>query len=295
MHGGDQGRKSVPNRERPNCETREVPAERVRLRIGNLAKAVLVTGQAYQDPKDALNEFVSNAADEYLESRRRGGRVRVVLRRKGRAPVIAIHDDGRGLSPDRLREVARNLFESSKAGDARTLGEKAIGLLAFQQLGGRCDVVSRAVGSDETWTLQLERGHAIASLDRERRRARPMPGTTVYLHDLDPDVLRLLTQRKVVDYLRVRRGPALLRGDYAIEVVEGRDVELVTPVRPDGVRLALPARRTPLGPIELAPLRRRPRRQAAPGGGGRAGRHHHHRRPHRARRVQPPILGRAAR
>ena len=38
-----------------------VPAERVRLRIGNLAKAVLVSGQAYQDPMDALNEFVSNA------------------------------------------------------------------------------------------------------------------------------------------------------------------------------------------------------------------------------------------
>lgn len=36
--------------------------ERVRLRIGNVAKAVLITGQAYQDPKDALNEFVSNAA-----------------------------------------------------------------------------------------------------------------------------------------------------------------------------------------------------------------------------------------
>ena len=29
-------------------------------------KAVLVTGQAYQDPKDALNEFVSNAATNGL-------------------------------------------------------------------------------------------------------------------------------------------------------------------------------------------------------------------------------------
>jgi hypothetical protein len=33
-----------------------VPSERIRLRIGNLGKAVLITGQAYQDPKDALNE-----------------------------------------------------------------------------------------------------------------------------------------------------------------------------------------------------------------------------------------------
>ena len=47
----------------------------MRLRIGNLAKAVLVAGQAYQDPKDALNEFVSNAADEYAEAGRRGERI----------------------------------------------------------------------------------------------------------------------------------------------------------------------------------------------------------------------------
>ena len=51
-----------------------MPPEKVRLRIRNLAKAVLVSGQAYQDPKDALNEFVSNAADEYAEAyRTRGG------------------------------------------------------------------------------------------------------------------------------------------------------------------------------------------------------------------------------
>jgi hypothetical protein len=84
------------------------------------------------------------------------------------------------MSPDRLREVARNLFESSKAGDARTLGEKAIGMLAFQQLGSRCDIVSRAVGSGETWALRLVRGSATAHLERERRRARSQPGTTVY-------------------------------------------------------------------------------------------------------------------
>ena len=183
-----------------------MPAEKLRLRIGNLAKAVLVTGQAYQDPKDALNEFVSNAADDYAEAGRRGDRITVVLRRRGRYPVIAVDDGGRGMSPERLRQVARSLFESSKEGDVRTLGEKAIGILAFQQLGGRCDLVSRAEDSDETHVLRLERGKATASLERERRRARQSPGTTVYLAELDPDVLRVLTQRKVVDYLRTRRG-----------------------------------------------------------------------------------------
>jgi Histidine kinase-, DNA gyrase B-, and HSP90-like ATPase len=228
-----------------------VPAERVRLRIGNLAKAVLVSGQAYQDPKDALNEFVSNAADEYVEAGRRGERIRVLLRRKGRYPVIAVDDSGRGMSPERLREVARNLFESSKAGDDRTLGEKAIGILAFQQLCARCDVVSRATSSPETWVLHLERGKATATLERERRRARQDPGTTVYLSDLDPEVLRVLTQRRVVDYLRARRGAALAGGDYELEVVEGRTSEVVLPEKPEGVKLSIPARNTLWGRIEF--------------------------------------------
>ncbi len=230
-----------------------MPAERVRLRIGNLAKAVLVTGQAYQDPKDALNEFVSNAADEYTESERRGERIRIVLRRKGRYPVIAIDDVGRGMDADRLRQVARSLFDSAKAGDDRTLGEKAIGILAFQQLGGRCDIVTRPEGDDHTYTLRLQRGHRDAQLDlNERRRARQVPGTTVFLSELDPDVLRVLTPRKVVDYLRNRRGPALARGDYTIEVVEGRHSELVTPERPDGVKLEIPPRHTLWGRIDFA-------------------------------------------
>ena len=227
-------------------------AERLKLRIGNLAKAVLVSGQAYQDPKDALNEFVSNAADEYIEAGHRGERIRVVLRRKGRYPMIAIEDRGRGMTPDRLREIARNLFESTKSGDDRTLGEKAIGVLAFQQLGGRCDILSRAEDSGETWVLRLQRGKAVAGLEREHRKARQTPGTTVVLSDLEPDVIRLLTQRKVVDYLRGRRGPALARGDYSIEVVEGRSGEVITPDKPDGMKLEIPAQPTLWGRIEFS-------------------------------------------
>jgi hypothetical protein len=147
--------------------------ERIRLRNGNMGKAVLVTGQAYQDPKDALNEFVSNAADEYAEASLRRERIRVVLRRRGRHPVIAVEDVGRGMDAERLREIARNLFNSSKAPDSRTIGEKAIGILAFQQLGGRCDIVTRPAASRETLALRLERGSARAELEpNERRRAR---------------------------------------------------------------------------------------------------------------------------
>ena len=225
-------------------------AERVKLRVGSVARAVLITGQAYQDPKDALNEFISNAADEYLEAGERG-RIRVVLRRRGRYPTIAIDDDGRGMTPDRLREVARNLFKSVKAGDDRTLGEKAIGLLAFQQLGAKMDLVSRAEGSTETWCLSLERGAASAELDVERRRTRDRSGTTIYLRDLDKEVLRMLTQRKVVDYVRGRRAAALEQGLYEVEVAEGQAAIVVTPDTPDGVLVPLAAHATLWGPIEF--------------------------------------------
>jgi hypothetical protein len=247
--------------------------ERVRLRIGNMGKAVLMTGQVYQEPKDALNEFVSNAADEYAQAGRRGGRIRIVLQRRGRHPVIAVEDWGRGMDADRLREIARNLFHSTKAGDPRTIGEKAIGILAFQQLGARCDIVTRPDTSAQTLALRLERGRAIAELDpNERRRARPEPGTTAYIGDLDPDALRVLTLRKFVDYLRRRRGAALARGDYQIEVTEGRRSEIVTPEEPDGIRLDVPTRQTPWGRIEfalyVAPRPDQRRRVALVGAGG---------------------------
>lgn len=226
--------------------------EKLRLRIRDVSKAVLVTGQSYQDPKDALNEFVSNAADEYAEAGVRGGRIRITLRRRGRYPMIAIDDSGRGMDADRLREVAHGLFDSLKAGDPRTLGEKAIGLLAFQQLGGRCDIVTCARGSRRTLALRLERGKSTATLvSNERRRARTHAGTTVYIYDLDPDVARVLTLHRVVNYLRRRRAVALARGDYVVEVVDGKRAVEVTPEEPDGVRLQIPSRTTPLGRVEF--------------------------------------------
>lgn len=247
--------------------------EKVRLRIGNLGRAVLVTGQAYQDPKDALNEFVSNAADEYAEAGLRGETIRVVLHRRGRHPLIAVEDWGRGMNGERLRAVAQNLFRSAKATDPRTLGEKGIGILAFQQLGGRCDLVTRPQGSSETLVLHLERGKANAHLETAtKRRAREAAGTTVYLSDLDPDVLRMLTRRKVVEYLRRRRGRALASGEYVIEVVEARQAERVTPEQPEGIKVDLPPLLTGWGRVEfslfLAPQPDRRHRVAVVGRAG---------------------------
>ena len=255
-----------PAKKKPTGET-------VRLRIGNLAKAVLVTGQAYQDPKDALNELVSNAADEYVQSGRQGARIRVALRRKGAHPTIAVDDNGRGMSPDRLREVARNLFESTKVNDERTLGEKAIGLLAFQQLGGRCDVVSRDESSADTWALRFTR--VVPRLLRSNAappgpcHARHAPSTSRISTPTFSDCSRSARSSSICGS---RRGAALGRGDYELEVVEGRNAEIVTADKPDGIKLELPALPTLWGTFEfalfVAPHDGKRRRVAVVGRGG---------------------------
>ncbi len=134
----------------------------------------------------------------------------------------------------------RETFRVLQSGRRPTLGEKAIGILAFQQLGGRCEIVSRT-------RTALRAGRSDSSVERRPQCSNPSGGEpescpvrrSIYRIS-DPDVLRVLTQRKVVDYLRARRGPALARGDYEIEVTEGRSSEWCSPKSRTVSRLAIP-------------------------------------------------------
>jgi hypothetical protein len=51
------------------------------LHIANLGKGLQYLGQVYSNPRDAPNEFVSNAAGEYAQAGPPGRTVRVTLRR----------------------------------------------------------------------------------------------------------------------------------------------------------------------------------------------------------------------
>ena len=124
-----------------------------------------MSGQAYQDPKDALNEFVSNAADEYLEAGT-AGRVRVVLRRRGRAPVLAVDDDGRGSARTGCVRWPATCLSRSRPATVGRLVRRPSGCSPISS-SARCDVVSRAADSNETWVLRLTRGEANAQLEQE--------------------------------------------------------------------------------------------------------------------------------
>ncbi|HLC27082.1 MAG TPA: ATP-binding protein, partial [bacterium] len=196
----------------------------VPLKIRNLSKNLLYLGQVYADPRDALNEFVSNAADEYMQSERQGEVIRIYRNRKGDRPWLQVSDRGRGMSRRQLERVATSLCESEKANIREipeVIGEKGIGILGFASIAERCDLVSRAEGNEESYCMSLVKGKESCTIRLEETRKRAAAGTDVYLYDISKDNLRILTPQKLCEYFRIRRRSALLRGDYAIEIVEG--------------------------------------------------------------------------
>lgn len=126
------------------------------------------------------------------------------MRRRGKYPTIVVDDSGRGMSPERLDEVARNLFKSAKAGDDRTLGEKAIGMLAFQQLANSTSsreksVRTRPTSEAHSWRSKCD------SVDPSpgRGRSRFDAEASVVLYNQDhPDYLMLKNDESgMLDYL----------------------------------------------------------------------------------------------
>lgn len=229
-----------------------VVSKEIPLRIKNLSKNLLYLGQVYADPRDALNEFVSNAADEYRQSGRLGGVITILLKRTGAQPHIRVSDDGRGMSREKLEAVATSLCQSEKA-ELREIpeiiGEKGIGILGFAAVAERCDIVSRSEVTGEVLCMCLVRGQETCRLFEERERQRASPGTDVYLYGIGNDVWRILTPNKLTEYFRIRRRLPLLRGDYRLEIVEGRKAIPVEPQTYKGI--PLPARQapTPYGPV----------------------------------------------
>ena len=170
-------------------------------------------------------------------------------------------------------------------------------MLAFQQLGGRCDIVSRAEDSAETWVLRLERGQADG---RARTRAAPGPrrcrARRCTLSDLDPDVAA------GAHPAQGRRLPARAGAARPWRAATTRSrssragrSSSSRPSGPTACASPSPPHSTLWGRIEFALLRRAGRRAAAARGGGRPGGDDDHRRPRRARGVRPTRRGRRTR
>ncbi len=127
--------------------------ESIPIKIGNEQEVIRQLFSLYggRDPTEALKEYISNAVD----ARRSGKPVCVYITLDRNNGEIVVADNGVGMPYEKLKMLPQSLGESSSKGDINKRGEKALGLLAFGNLGDRAMIVSRN-GSDQYGALYLD-------------------------------------------------------------------------------------------------------------------------------------------
>jgi Histidine kinase-, DNA gyrase B-, and HSP90-like ATPase len=208
--------------------------------------------RSQSDPRKAIAELVQNSLDANAR------RVTIERRRVRRTPALVIRDDGEGIVPElpreaALRAIATNIGHSRKRGlsprerhDEIVAGKYGIGLLGFWSIGHRMDIRSR-VGGGEVWVLRMVEEQERAELLRDRMAFESADTfTEVVISEMHDSAQRLLTGRRLNEYLASELRGMLLATGAALEIRDGLARGLaertftVVPRRFVGERLTLP-------------------------------------------------------
>jgi hypothetical protein len=228
------------------------PSSSLKLRPADPFDLIRWLARSQSDPRKAVAELVQNSLDANAR------RVAIERRRVRRAPALVIRDDGEGIVPDASREaalraIATNIGHSRKRGlsprerhDQIVAGKYGIGLLGFWSIGHRMDIRSR-VGGGEVWVLRMVEDQERAELVRDRMAFETADTfTEVVISELHDSAQRLLTGRRLNDYLASELRGMLLATGTELEIHDGLARGLaertftVVPRRFVGERLALP-------------------------------------------------------
>jgi len=220
--------------------------EEGKLSIGDLQYVIQLLGEVYRDSRDALAEFITNAGDANAT------KIYVFLHKRAREPYIRVSDNGDGITKNTLKYVAENIGNSLKRYDPKTAGEKGIGILGFQKIAERCDIVSKGNASKETFCLSLKAGILNYSIQEEREHALQIRGTDVYLYGISADTWRLFTRDKLANHFKAKFRLDLSGDAYSLVIVEGKEVTFVRPEAYKGESFYITTVRTNYGDIRLS-------------------------------------------
>ena len=228
------------------------PTSSLKLRPADPFDLIRWLARSQSDPRKAVAELVQNSLDANAR------RVTIERRRVRRAPALVIRDDGDGIVPELAREealraIATNIGHSRKRGlsprerhDQIVAGKYGIGLLGFWSIGHRMDIRSRVSGGD-VWALRMVEDQERAELIHDRMAFEASDTfTEIVISELHDSAQRLLTGRRLNDYLASELRGMLLATGAALEIRDGLARGLaertftVVPRRFVGERLALP-------------------------------------------------------
>lgn len=135
----------------------------------------IAAGEVVERPASALKELVENSLDA-------GARNIDIQLREGGRTLIAVTDDGGGMTADEL-VLAVERHATSKLPDDDLVHIKSLGFRgeALPSIGAvaRVSITSRARGADGAWTLRVEGGHV-----SEPEPAAHAQGTRIEVRDL---------------------------------------------------------------------------------------------------------------
>lgn len=220
--------------------------EELMLSIGDEENVIRILGDVYNDPRDALAEFITNAIEA------KATKIHVFLYKRAREPYIQVSDNGEGMTKDELKRAAKNIGNSLKRYDPKTPGEKGIGILGFQAIAERCALVSRGNTNRESFRLSLTAGTRKGSIEEEKEHALQIRGTDVYLYGVGDDKWRMFTREKLANHFKTKFRPDLLSDACSLEIVEGKEATRVRPEVYKGEPFYIDTLRTTYGNIRLS-------------------------------------------
>ncbi len=199
---------------------------RVRLKPADPFDLIRLLARSQNDPKKAVAELIQNSLDA-------GATEVTVTRLRHHGSIgLSIFDNGVGVlpemaRPDALNHIATHIGHSYKqrlTPEQRykllQQGKYGIGLLGFWSVGRHLAIRSRVKGS-ETWVLQLEEEKSDGSVGPERGQKTMEPTwTEVVIRDLHPSAQRLMSGRRLADFLAFELRGQLLQRDVRLRVVD---------------------------------------------------------------------------
>ena len=228
------------------------PSSSIKLKPADPFDLIRWLARSQSDPRKAVAELVQNSLDANAR------RVTIERRRVRRSPALVIRDDGEGIVPvmtreEALRAIATNIGHSRKRGlsprerhEEMVAGKYGIGLLGFWSIGHRMDIRSR-VGGGEVWALRMVEDQERAELVRDRMAFEAADTfTEVVIGELHESAQRMLTGRRLNDYLASELRGMLVATGAALEIHDGlarglaERTFVVVPRRFVGERLKVP-------------------------------------------------------
>jgi len=183
----------------------------------DLANLLTYVGQIYQNPREALKEYVANSVDRWMEltdtNEIAPKCVVNILLKKDSIEVRSSTQPGR--DREELRKIMNQVALSAKPEiDAPLIGSLGIGIFAFNQFASKAEFYSRRRTDEPTWKMVLNKSSDKYSISEALKREKLIsPGMDTVISGLDqspfhpratlnPEVLLRYLAEKFDYYLR---------------------------------------------------------------------------------------------